>query len=382
MVETKPSFSLDPDAAYVIAGGLGGLGRSIARWFVGHGARTLVLLSRSAIPKTPEAQELVSELRGQGVNIITPACDISDASAVAAALVASPGMPAIKGCIQSSMVLRDAAFESMSFDAWQESVASKVAGTWNLHEALPRGMDFFIMLSSIASTCGSRGQANYAAGNAFQNSVAHYRVAAGERATALALGPFFDVGVMNNNNSLRGRFNGASGVTEAELLALLDYYCDPARPADPGDCEPTVMRFAPGVENSKLGYVMRKPMFRGIKAALATDDASASAHGGAGGDGRVDFARFFAAKPTAVEAASTVGEALATKLAQTLSMSRDEVDMAAPIHSFGVDSLVAVEIRNWLSKELRADVAIFDILEATSVAALGASAAGKSSYLA
>lgn len=346
---------------------------------VDHGARTLILLSRSAGPKTPEAQKLVSELRNQGANIVLKACDISDANAVAAALVASPGVPTIKGCIQASMVLRDGAFEAMSFDAWQESLASKVTGTWNLHEALPRGMDFFIMLSSVASTCGTRGQANYAAGNAFQNAVAHHRIAAGERATALALGPFFDVGVMAEDKSLRSRLSGASGVTEAELLALLDYYCDPARPADPGDCEPTVMRFAPGVENSKLAYVMRKPMFRAINSALGTAGASPGAGGGSGD--RVDFARFFAGKPTAAEAASAVGDALANKLAQTMLISRDEIDMAAPIHSFGVDSLVAVEIRNWMSNELRADMAIFHILEATSVDALAALAVGKSSYL-
>ncbi|XDG05889.1 hypothetical protein ABKA04_005504 [Annulohypoxylon sp. FPYF3050] len=380
LVETKSSLSLDPNAAYVIAGGLGGLGRAISHWLVGHGARTLILLSRSARPKTPEAQEFVSKLRDQGVNLVIKACDISDANAVATALSASPDMPVIKGCIQATMVLHDAAFEAMSFEAWQESLASKVAGTWNLHEALPRGMDFFIMLSSVSSTCGTRGQANYAAGNAFQNAVAHYRASTGERTTALALGPFFDVGVMTNNSSLRNHFNGASGVTEAELLALLDYYCDPARPIDPSDCEPVVMRFAPGIENSKLGYVMHKPMFRGIKAAVATDDASLNANGAAGSDGRVDFARFFSSKPTAAEATSTVSDALATKLAQTLSMSREEIDMVAPIHSFGVDSLIAVEIRNWMSKELRADVAIFDILEATSVTALGASAVGKSSY--
>lgn len=380
LVETKSSLSLDPNAAYVIAGGLGDLGRAISHWLVGRGARTLILLSRSARPKTPEAQEFVSKLRDQGVNLVIKPCDISDANAVATALSASPDMPIIKGCIQATMVLHDAAFEAMSYEAWQESLASKVAGTWNLHEALPRGMDFFIMLSSVASTCGTRGQANYAAGNAFQNAVAHYRVSVGERATALALGPFFDVGVMSDNNSLQSRFNGASGVTEAELLALLDYYCDSARPLDPSDCEPVVMRFAPGIENSKLGYVMHKPMFRGIKVAVATDDASPGATGAAGSDGRVDFARFFSAKPTAAEATSAVSDALAAKLAQTLSMSREEIDMVAPIHSFGVDSLIAVEIRNWMSKELRADVAIFDILEATSVTALGASALGKSSY--
>ncbi|KAJ8129011.1 hypothetical protein O1611_g4623 [Lasiodiplodia mahajangana] len=141
------------------------------------------------------------------------------------------------------------------------------------------------------------------------------------------------------------------------------------------------MRFAPGVENSKLAYVIRKPMFRSIEAALVTSDASADAKGTAGNSSRVDLARYFATKPTTDEAASAVSDALATKLAGILSISRDNIDMAVPIHSFGVDSLVAVEIRNWLKKEVRADVAIFEILEATSVAALGASAAGKSSYL-
>ncbi|KAF2015123.1 hypothetical protein BU24DRAFT_452003 [Aaosphaeria arxii CBS 175.79] len=381
-IGAKSTLSLDSDAAYVIAGGLGGLGRAICQWFVHRGARNLILLTRSAVPKTSEAKELLFKLRSQGAQIVVKACDISYSNAVAAALLASPGTPIIKGCIQASAVLRDAAFEAMSFDAWQDSLASKVAGTWNLHRAMPQGIDFFIMLSSVASTCGSRGQANYAAGNTFQNAVAHYRVAAGERATALALGPFFDVGMMTENDFLQNQFAGVSGVAETELLALLDYYCDKSKPADPNDCEPTVMRFAPGMENSKLNYVLRKPMFRGIKAAMMTDDASQVANGAPGEHGGLDFARFFAAKPTAAEAVTAVGYALATKLAETMVMSRDEIDMTAPMRSFGVDSLVAVEIRNWMSNDLRADVAIFDILEATSVVALGALAIGKSSYFA
>ncbi|KAI1747083.1 hypothetical protein F4782DRAFT_522470 [Xylaria castorea] len=82
-------------------------------------------------------------------------------------------------------------------------------------------------------------------------------------------------------HSLQSRFTKTSGVTEAELLALLDYYCDPARLADPGYCESMVMRFALGVVNSKLAYVMRKPMFRGIEAALVSSDASPGAKGAA-----------------------------------------------------------------------------------------------------
>lgn len=152
--------------------------------------------------------------------------------------------------------------------------------------------------------------------------------------------------------------------------------------ADHGDCQPTVMRFVPEIANSKLAYIMHKPMFRGIKAVEMTSDASPGVNKAAATNSRVDFTRFFATKPSAAEAASTVSEALAAKLADIMALSRDELDITAPIRSFGVDSLVAVEIRNWLSKEVRADVAIFDILEGSSTAALGAAAVGKSSYFA
>ncbi|KAH8879535.1 hypothetical protein GQ53DRAFT_853631 [Thozetella sp. PMI_491] len=373
LVNTKSSLCLDPDASYLIAGGLGGLGRGMARWLVDRGARNLILLSRSG-PQTAEAAELVGELRSRGARVAAPACDISSAEALAAAL-AEAAMPPAKGCIQASMVLRDGAFERMAFDAWQASVAAKVAGTWNLHEALPRGMDFFIMLSSISAAGGNRGQANYAAGNAFQNALAEQRVAEGERATALGLGPFFDEGVMASDAALQARFRGITGVTMAELLALLDYHCDPSTRASRSACAPVTMRFAPGMESSQLAYFLRKPMFSHVAAALTAatggDSASRPAHGS------VDFGRVFASKPSTDEAGQVVANALAAKLADMLSLSRDEMDMAAPLHSFGIDSLVAVEIRNWLTKELRADIAIFDILGGASVVTLAAAAVGK-----
>lgn len=276
-IETKPSFSWDPEAACVIAGGLGGLGRAISRCLVGHGARTLILLSRSAGPKTPEAQDFVSKLRNRGVNIVLKACDISNDSAVAAALLAPPDMPIIKGCIQASMVLRDDPSEAMSFDTWQESLASKATRTWNLHEALPRGMDFFIMLSSAASTCGTRGQANYAAGNAFQNAVAHYRVAAGGRASH-GPGPraiYFSTLASRPMTIPRGgRFDGASGV----CVLCWRWSGRPPR---------------------RLRTLLRQ-----------------QAHGGRGGQRRERRAGKQACR-------------------DYVDVARDEIDMAAPIHSFG-----------------------------------------------
>lgn len=89
----------------MIAGGLGGLGRSIARWLVDRGARNLILLSRSG-EKNPYARSFVAEMREQGAIAVTPACDIADRASLAAVLDSCvEDMPSIKGCIQASMVV-------------------------------------------------------------------------------------------------------------------------------------------------------------------------------------------------------------------------------------------------------------------------------------
>lgn len=101
---TKGSL-LNPDATYIIAGGLGGLGRAVSQWMVQHGARYLVLMSRSG-PKTAKAQELVSQLRKQGAHVETPLCDISNESSVRDVIASCSGrLPPIAGCIQATMVL-------------------------------------------------------------------------------------------------------------------------------------------------------------------------------------------------------------------------------------------------------------------------------------
>lgn len=109
-----PSYSLPSDATYLIAGGLGGLGRSAARWMASMGARNLILLSRSG-PKSDAAQELVRHLTEQGVNVKTPKCDVTSASSLSAALEECSDLPPIRGCLQGTMVLQVCLFELFSY---------------------------------------------------------------------------------------------------------------------------------------------------------------------------------------------------------------------------------------------------------------------------
>lgn len=98
-------YRFDDKATYVIAGGLGGIGRSVAAWMCRHGARHVILLSRSG-PRSDAAKELVASLDKDGVCVYAPECDVSDADAVAAVVAhAEANMPPIRGCIQASMAV-------------------------------------------------------------------------------------------------------------------------------------------------------------------------------------------------------------------------------------------------------------------------------------
>jgi NADPH:quinone reductase-like Zn-dependent oxidoreductase/SAM-dependent methyltransferase len=105
-VRVKPrlKYSFDPQATYMIVGGLGGLGREMARWLASRGARYLILPSRSG-PRSSEAQQLIAELRIMKVHVETPCCDMADRAALQAMLVGCSTMPPIKGCIQAAMVM-------------------------------------------------------------------------------------------------------------------------------------------------------------------------------------------------------------------------------------------------------------------------------------
>lgn len=103
-LQPRPSLELDPNATYLIAGGLGGLGRSAARWMAGKGARNLILLSRSG-PNSSVASDLLKELKGRGVNVATPKCDVSCPESLSIALKQCT-LPPFKGCLQGTMVLR------------------------------------------------------------------------------------------------------------------------------------------------------------------------------------------------------------------------------------------------------------------------------------
>ncbi|KAM7211167.1 putative polyketide synthase [Rhypophila decipiens] len=423
MLENKPRLRLDADATYLIAGGLGGLGRNVAGWFVDRGARNLILLSRSGEHGgAKDRTEFTNRLRSRGVRIEAPPCNIADLDALKSVLdglcsptscsstATAPPMPAIKGCIQASMVLQDALFESMTFEAWEAPTASKVDGSWNLHTLLPQGLDFFVMFSSLAGVVGSRGQINYAVGNAFQDGLARHRISLGERATALDLGPFYDAGYLSSNSDLQRMWRrglAESPLTQADLEGLLDYYCNVTLPTTTATnaksfspCQtPLVLRIS-GHDEQMARYYLSKPMFRLVSASTKSTQGSILKHSGGMEMENAAEAVSQSKIPTQMkrglslshvlrisrspgDALEAVTEGLAQKMATTLAVSRDELDIQTPVHRYGVDSLVAVELRSWLAREVRCDVAVMDFLGGgATISSISKMAVEKSRYFA
>ncbi|KAI1324272.1 polyketide synthase [Xylariaceae sp. FL0255] len=384
MPSGKPTSSFDPDASFVIVGGLSGLGAAIARWMISRGAKNLILLSRSG-PARPEARELLDDLRPLCQSIATPACDVADETALRRCIdECLTYMPKLKGCIQGSMVLRDDHFVHMSLEDWNDAIRSKVPTSWNLHKVIGNDLDFFVMLSSTMGIVGNKGQSNYAAGNTFQDSLAHYRRSQGLPAVSLNLPAIEDQGFVAEKpellESLRAGGNGSMPV--AEVIAVLDYHCGGSKHSLLSKESQIILR--PGLphELAVAGISepawMRFPMFSQFHQLAPT---SSGAGQGSTSKKEIKYATILGAATSIAEAENIVLEAVLLKLSRVLSVDLSNLDPSKPLHIYGVDSLVAVDVRAWLLKDLGSDVSVFDMNSQTSISHLAKTATAKNRFI-
>ncbi|KAE8415268.1 hypothetical protein BDV36DRAFT_298242 [Aspergillus pseudocaelatus] len=374
VLKTKSNFICNGNATYVIAGGLGGIVQSIAAWFVDRGARTLLLLSRSGAKGT-EVMKFIDSLQSKCAKVIAPACDISNESALRKVLEEwQSQLPPIKGCIQAAMVLQDCTFEDMSYTHWEAAVKPKAQGSWNLHCLLPRGMEFFILLSSTTGIIGAHGQTNYAAGNTFQDALARYRVNLGERAASLDLGHIVCTGAVASNPKLLQRWQSNSvfaPITEYELKALIDCFCSRSHGYEL-DCQPSIGA-QPEVRErgSRTASWLEKLLFR----CMTLDEEQSQDLTNRGQTFQLATTMHNARSVS--DGNQAVTRALTAKLSRALALDEKDIDPDKHLGKYGVDSLVAVELRTWFAAELKANIVILDIIGST-VARLAELAASRS----
>ncbi len=336
---------LRADATYLITGGLGGLGLEVARWMVEQGARHLVLVGRRE--PSAAASERVRALERAGAQVTLAAVDVSRKVEVARLLQQlDVEAPPLRGIVHAAGVLDDGALLQQDLERFERVMAPKVAGAWNLHRLTEgRSLDFFVLFSSASATLGSAGQGNYAAANAFLDALAHERRARGLVAQSLDWGPWADTGMVGAAGGPVARAlerRGIRPLPARQALALFGEALAGGRP------QVALLSIQWPVYLEGLGALGRSSFYE----ALAPTGKAEPRATPQLMQPRYPLAeRLQAALPS--ERAAVLTRILQEEVVRILRLdSSTEVDWRQGFAELGMDSLMAIELRNVLQKGL------------------------------
>ena len=336
-----PEGRLRPDRSYLVTGGLGGIGCAVARWLADRGAGAIVLNGRR--PPDPEAEAAIAELREGGATLRVEIADVTDAAELDAMLARTEREgPPLAGVIHSVGVLSDRALGNQSWENFETVLWPKLLGAWHLHRATAgRDLDWFVLFSSAAGILGNPGQANHAAANAFLDQLAAHRRAQGLPGQAIAWGAWSELGEAEQQRERISRRREASGTgwfaPEQGLRALGRLLRE-----DPTGRAVLAMDWPVFAESLET----RSPLFEELLAAppdAAADSAAPE---------ETLLAGLRAAPPAARE------PRLVSFLQREVQAVLRLPSQPAPTLGFfelGMDSLMAVELRNRLNRALEGE---------------------------
>jgi polyketide synthase 5 len=182
------------DGAYIVTGGLGGLGLFLASKMSAAGAGRVVLNSRSE-PK-PAALAEIERMRAAGTEVEVVSGDIACPDTVdqLVSVATSTGLP-VRGVLHAAAVVEDAILANITDELVERDWSPKVYGAWQLHRATTsQPLDWFCSFSSAAALLGSPGQGAYAAANSWLDGFTHWRRSQGLPATAIAWAAWDEIG--------------------------------------------------------------------------------------------------------------------------------------------------------------------------------------------
>ncbi|KAJ5961308.1 uncharacterized protein N7479_008458 [Penicillium vulpinum] len=366
-VPVRPSrlpLQLRGDVSYFLIGGLKGLCGSVAVNLAGLGAKHIVVMARSGYGDEV-SQRVISDLAALGCGVTLGQGDVSKADDVRRVIKQSP--VSIGGVIQGAMVLRDRIFTDMSIEEYHSAVDCKVAGTWNIHNALIEEnmkVDFFTMLSSISGVVGQKGQANYAAANAFLDAFAIYRRSLGLAGNSVDLGAIQDVGYMSHHVDLLQNLSSDAWtpINEALMLKIVGFSITQQiaaiSEASAGQLVTSIA--VPQRESSNL---LRDARFSTLNFSDGEDLGANKDSKDAG----LQALHLLVKNKAAIAAIHDAIIAVAVCQFTTMLSLSEPMEPAKAPSSYGLDSLAAVEFRNWVRLELKVEVTTLDIISATSL---------------
>ncbi|KAF7856886.1 hypothetical protein EAF04_009647 [Stromatinia cepivora] len=270
----------------------------------------------------------------------------------------------------------------MTWKRWHTSINPKVNGTWNLHKSLAgkeSDLDFFLMMSSIAGTIGTATETSYCASNSFLDSFAGYRRRQGLKATSIALGSISEIGYLHEHPEIEAGLlrQGLHPITEDEFLQIVDLALTTPQAEDtkPFNADQILTGFgASGIKKIRnMGFEGSNPsrIFDDPRALFLANDIIGQETNSAGETSNSLLPPGIAAALAAhkndashealLKAVTTV---LVNKLSNVILMEADELNINTRFGDFGLGSMLAAELRQFIFRSLEGDIK-FPVLLAT-----------------
>ena len=333
-------FQVRPDASYLISGGLGALGMATARWLASHGARHLILLGRTEAK--PRVRATLETLEREGVTIRTIAADVGDDAAMTTLFAElTSSSPVLRGIIHAAGVLDDGVLLQQSWARAARVLAPKALGGWLLaRHARTLELDFFIGYSSATGVLASGGQGPYAMANACLDALCHQLRAAGVAAMAVQWGPWEEGGMattLKAQDAARFSRQGVSSMPADAALAALEVAISAAVP------EIAVLAVDWQSFAAASDGAQRRSFYAELAGPIAVSEPVTQ---------KKQFIERYRAAPLS-QRRVLLGEQIRSLALRSLGLdAQTAVEDARPLKDLGLDSLMAVELRNALSRSL------------------------------
>jgi len=350
-----PPIEFHSDATYWLAGGLGGFGLEVAKWLSDHGAGSIVLGGRSQ-KISAAAQSVIDQIRAGGATVTVIPADITQTEDVRRVLEQiKANLPPLRGVFHTAMVLEDRMLVDLDRDTLQRVLRPKVLGGWNLHhETLDVPLDHFVLFSSLSSVFGHPGQANYSAANALLDSLVHFRRARQLTGCVMNFGHLGEVGYLAEREQLGERL---------ERQGVLSFTVSQATDA---------MEYALQLQAVQLSVLrMDWSLWRGL--GLTSRVSPRFAHllrnrSNGNAPGQIAIANAEEIRSADDESRSAmVSLILRSKSGSLLGIDCDQIERDRPLLELGLDSLMAVEMRNWIESQIEINLPISDLMRSPSL---------------